>query len=233
MARLVITQQRMTGLSDPLGTRCLTSQPPCLSGCWRLWPNFTQVPRAARGLRGVPRQPQRWSSAQHPRQRVHTWRCGVTVVPRPGGGASPGRGPLEKGDQPRFFAEPSLMTRLLLLLPRSPSRPVVPTLAPGAIHPDNMLACQPLPLLGLPGDAGRAGGSCLRSGRPHSTQNRAALRGSWGVPAGGSPSLPDKHGARVLTVESRQPLQGSPVSCVFVVSARIGCCLPEPGPHSL
>lgn len=157
----------------------------------------------------------------------------MTVVPRPGGGASPGRGPLEKGDQPRFFAEPSLMTRLLLLLPRSPSRPVVPTLAPGAIHPDNMLACQPLPLLSLPGDAGRAGGSCLRSGRPHSTQNRAALRGSWGVPAGGSPSLPDKHGARVLTVESRRPLQGSPVSCVFVVSARIGRCLPDPGPHSL
>lgn len=96
----------------------------------------------------------------------------MTVVLRPGGGASPGHGPLEKGDQPRFFAEPSLMTRLLLLLPRSPSRPVVPTLAPGAIHPDNMLACQPLPLLSLPGDAGRAGGSCLRSGRPHSTQNR-------------------------------------------------------------
>lgn len=52
VVRLVITQQRMTGLSDPLGTRCLTSQPPCLSS-WLL-EAVAQLHTGAPGCTGPP-----------------------------------------------------------------------------------------------------------------------------------------------------------------------------------
>lgn len=161
---------------------------PAAGGCG---PTSHRCPGLHAASPGFPRQPQRSNSAQHPRQRMNAWRCGAMVVPRPGRGASPGRGPLEKGDQPRS-AEPSLTTRLLPTLPPSPPRPTFPTLAPGAVHPDNMFARQPLPQPGFPGDAGRAGQSCLKPNCPHSTQNRTALRGSWGIRAGGSASLLDQ-----------------------------------------